>query len=61
MKDNLGLVRNSELRLIFLMEVATEPNILDRFGSLVTTKNKIIRLSESMRAFNELRDKMASG
>lgn len=30
------------------------------FGSLVTTKNKIIRLSESMRAFNELRDKMAS-
>ena len=60
-KDNLGLVRNSGIEAYLSYGVLQQNRtFLTVFGSLVTTKNKIIRLSESMRAFNELRDKMAS-
>lgn len=60
-KDNLGLVRNSGIEAYLSYGVLQQNRtFLTIFGSLVTTKNKIIRLSESMRSFNELRDKMAS-
>ncbi len=55
-KDNLGLVRNSGIEAYLSYGVLQQNRtFLTVFSSLVTTKNKSIRLSESMRAFNELR------
>ena len=49
-KDNLGLVRNSGIEAYLSYGVLQQNRtFLTVFGSLVTTKNKIIRLSESMR------------
>ena len=46
-KDNLGLVRNSGIEAYLSYGVLQQNRtFLTVFGSLVTTKNKIIRLSE---------------
>jgi TonB-linked SusC/RagA family outer membrane protein len=52
--DNLGLVRNSgyEVKANYTVWQG-QRGFLNFYGSLVNNKNKIIRLSESMRAYNE--------
>lgn len=60
-KDNLGLVRNQGVEVYLTYNVfQNNKGFLNVFGSLTTTTNKIIRLSESMRTYNALRDKMAA-
>jgi len=60
-KDNLGLVRNQGIEAYLTYTVfQNNKGFMNVFGSLTTTENKIIRLSESMRTFNAMRDKMAA-
>lgn len=60
-KDNLGLVRNQGIEAYLTFNVFQHRNgFLNLFGSLTTTTNKIIRLSESMKTFNSMRDKLAA-
>lgn len=53
-KDNLGLVRNSgiEAKASYVAWQGKE-GFVSVYGSMVYTKNKIVRLSESMRSYNE--------
>ena len=59
-KDNLGLVRNSggETKANYTVW-QNKKGFFNVYGTFTYTKNKIIRLSESMRAYNEKMMKMA--
>lgn len=59
-KDNLGLVRNSgvEAKASYTLWQAKN-GFVNIYGTFIYTKNEIIRLSESMRAYNEKMRKMA--
>src|SRR3712207_8698571 len=53
-KDNLGLVRNSGVELkASITPWQSKDGFVSVYGSFVYTKNKIIRLSESMKEYNE--------
>jgi len=58
--DNLGLVRNSgfEVKANYALWRANH-GFLNIYGTLVSNKNEIIRLSESMSAYNETMKKLA--
>ena len=59
-KDNLGLVRNSGVEAKANYTVwQNKKGFFNVYGTFTYTKNKIIRLSESMRAYNEKMMKMA--
>ena len=59
-KDNLGLVRNSGVETKANYTVwQNKKGFFNVYGTFTYTKNKIIRLSESMRAYNEKMMKMA--
>lgn len=59
-KDNLGLVRNSGIELNANYTIWQGPEgFVNLYGTFVYNKNKIIRLSDSMRAYNEKMQKMA--
>lgn len=53
-KDNLGLVRNSgvEAKANYTIWQGKE-GFVNVYGTFAYNRNKIIRLSESMRAYNE--------
>lgn len=59
-KDNLGLVRNSGIELKANYTLWQNKNgFINLYGTFVYNKNKIIRLSESMRSYNERMMKLA--
>ncbi len=59
-KDNLGLVRNSGIEARANLTVWQNKNgFFNIYGTFVYGKNKIIRLSESMRSYNEKMLKLA--
>lgn len=53
-KDNLGLVRNSgvEAKASYMLWKAKD-GFVNMYGTFIYTKNRIIRLSDSMKAYNE--------
>lgn len=59
-KDNLGLVRNSgvEAKANYTFWQGKD-GFINVYGTFIYTKNKIVSLSESMRAYNEKMQKMA--
>jgi TonB-linked SusC/RagA family outer membrane protein len=60
-KDNLGLVSNTGVELTLGYSVLRGKNgFLNLFGSIVTEKNTLERVSEQMRAYNEAREQMAA-
>ncbi|TFH94310.1 SusC/RagA family TonB-linked outer membrane protein [Porphyromonas levii] len=53
-KDNLGLIRNSGLEARFSYNIwQSDKGFFNVFGSAVTNKNYIVRLSDSLREYNE--------
>ena len=58
--DNLGLVRNTgfEIKANYAVWKAKQ-GFLNLYGTIVSNKNEIIRLSESMRAYNDTMKKLA--
>lgn len=60
-KENLGLIRNSgfELSLNFPV-LKSDHGFLALFGSVASNTNKIIRLSDSMRDYNQRQEKAAA-
>jgi TonB-linked SusC/RagA family outer membrane protein len=59
-KDNLGLVRNSGYELKANYNILHgKYGFVNVYGALTYTKNKIISLSESMKAYNEKMEKSA--
>jgi len=59
-KDNLGLVRNSGIEAKATYTVwQGKTGFVNIYGSLANNRNKIIRLSESMREYNETMMKLA--
>ena len=59
-QSNLGLVRNQGVELQANYTVwQHKDGFVNLYGSFVTNKNKIIRLSESMRTYNEQNRKLA--
>lgn len=59
--DNLGLVRNQGFDVTANVTAVQNKNgFLNLFGSIAYNKNKIVRLSESMRSYNETMRKLAA-
>ncbi len=59
-KDNLGLVRNSGIELQANYTIwQGKKGFVNLYGTFTYNKNKIIRLSDSMRAYNEKMMKLA--
>jgi TonB-linked SusC/RagA family outer membrane protein len=60
-KDNLGLVSNTGVELTLgYTAIRRKDCFLNLFGSIVTEKNILERVSDAMRAFNEAREQMAA-
>ncbi len=60
-KDNLGVVSNTGIEVTLGYTIFQNRNgFLTLFGSATTEKNKLERVSESMRTYNETREKMAA-
>jgi hypothetical protein len=60
-KDNLGLVSNTGVELTLGYSIIQRKDaFLNVFGSIVTEKNTLERVSEVMRAYNEAREQMAA-
>ncbi|MDR2130171.1 MAG: SusC/RagA family TonB-linked outer membrane protein [Odoribacteraceae bacterium] len=60
-KDNLGLVINTGVELTLGYSILQgRDGFLNLFGSVVTEKNTLERVSDAMRAYNEAREQMAA-
>jgi TonB-linked SusC/RagA family outer membrane protein len=60
-KDNLGLVKNQGFEVTAGFNIwQNKDGFLNIFGSVASNINKILRLSESMKAFNALQEKEAA-
>lgn len=61
MKENIGKVKNSGFDIAFTYNIFSKgTGFLNLTGSLTTNKNKIMKLSDAMRAFNERQDELVS-
>lgn len=60
-KENIGKVKNSGIDIAFTYNIFSNgTGFLNLTGSLTTNKNRIIKLSDAMRAFNERQDELVS-
>lgn len=60
-KDNLGLVRNKGFEIHANLTLYQNKNgFLSLYGSIASNTNEIVRLSESMRTYNQLQEKEAA-
>ena len=60
-KENIGKVKNSGFDIAFTYNIFSKgTGFLNLTGSLTTNKNKIMKLSDAMRAFNERQDELVS-
>ncbi len=60
-KDNLGLVKNQGFEITAGFNLwQNKDGFLNIFGSVSSNKNKILKLSESMKAFNALQEQEAA-
>ncbi len=60
-KENIGKVKNTGFDIALTYNIFSNSNgFLNLTGSLTTNKNKIMKLSDAMRAFNERQDELVS-